>query len=98
MAPNLRKVEKDVLIPRYMEYKISHELCREEQKNFAMCAQAKGLKVVVDCKSLLKEFEACTNRWWRDEDLRKQIETEYLEKREKFRKTGESERSPFKRI
>lgn len=99
MAPLLRKVEKEVLIPRYMEYKIAHELCREEQRLFAECAKEKGLKVVWDCKGLLKKFEECSNRWWRDEEFKKQVEKEYIEKREHFRKTGQPiERSPFKRI
>ena len=98
MAPKLRKVEKEVLIPRYMEYKINHELCKEESREFSECAKAQGLRVVVDCKILLKKFEDCSNRWWRDEEFKKQAEAEYIEKRRKFRQTGESEKSPFKRL
>lgn len=98
MAPVLRKVEKEVLIPRYMEYKINHELCHEESRLFAECAGEKGLKVVVDCRAVLKKFEICSNRWWRDEEFRKKSEEEYIQKRAHFRKTGEAERSPFKRL
>lgn len=98
MAPHLRKVEKEVLIPRYLEYKINSELCREESREFHECAKSQGLKVVVDCKGLLKKFEDCSNKYWRDEELKKQVEREYLEKRAHFRKTGEAEKSPFKRL
>lgn len=98
MAPQLRKVEKEVLIPRYLEYKITHELCREEHKLFSECAKESGLRVVVDCKPLLRSFEECHNRYWRDEETRKQVEQDYLAKRKKFRETGESEKSPFKRL
>lgn len=98
MSSKLRKVEKDVLIPRYMEHKITHELCSEPAREFAECAKAKGLRVVIDCKSLLKKFEECTNRWFRDEEFKKQCEQEYLAKRKKFQETGEYERSPFKRF
>lgn len=98
MAPKLRKVETEVLIPRYLEYKITHELCSEEAKRFAECSRAAGFKVITDCRPLRKDFEDCTNRWWNDEELKKQVKDEYLSKRKKFRDTGEAEKSPFKRI
>lgn len=98
MAPTLRKVEKDVLIPRYLEYKITRELCSEQAKKFAECSKAAGLRVIFDCKSIRKEFEDCSNRWWNDEGLRKEVTDEYLAKRKRFRETGEAERSPFARI
>ena len=98
MAPQLRKVEKEVLIPRYLEYKITHELCSEEARKFAECSKSNGLRVITDCKALRLEFENCTNRWWNDEGLKKQVTDDYLAKRKKFRETGEAERSPFKRI
>lgn len=99
MAPQLRKVEKEVLIPRYMEYKINHELCREESRIFSECAKEAGLKVVVECRDLLKKFHECSNRYFNDEELKKQVEKEYLEKREHFRKTGQpAEKSPFSRF
>lgn len=98
MSPYLRKVEKEVLIPRYIEYKITNELCREEQRLFAECAKEAGFRVVVDCKHLMRKFEECSNKHWRDDEVRKQVEKEYLEKRKKFRETGEAERTPFKRF
>lgn len=98
MAPHLRKVEKNVLIPRYMEYKITHELCSKEAKEFADCARASGLKVIITCRDLRNKFEECSNKWWNDEEFKKQMEDEYLEKRKRFRETGEAEKSPFKRL
>lgn len=95
----LRKVEKNIVIPRYLEYKINHELCNAESKEFADCARIKGLKVVVDCRTLLKKFQDCSNKYYKDEELRKQVEKEYLEKRAHFRATGQPfEKSPFKRL
>lgn len=98
MAPHLRKVESEVLIPRYLEYKITHELCSEEAKKFAECAKAAGFRVIFDCKQMRNQFEECSNKWWRDEATRKQAEREYLAKREKFRETGAAEKSPFSRF
>lgn len=95
----LRKVEKNIVIPRYLEYKINHELCNAESKEFADCARAKGLKVVVDCRPLLAKFKECSNKYFNDKTLREQVEKEYLEKRAHFRKTGQpAEKSPFKRL
>lgn len=96
--PKLRKIEKNVLIPRYLEYKITHELCAKEAKDFADCSRAAGFKVVVDCKGFMNNLKECTNKYWNDEDVRKQVQDEYLAKRKKFQETGEAERSPFKRL
>lgn len=98
MAPKLRKVETEVIIPRYLEYKITHELCSEQARKFAECAKASGFRVVLDCTALRKEFEVCTNKWWNDEGLRKDVTDEYLAKRKKFRETGVAEKSPFSRL
>lgn len=98
MAPQLRKLEKEVLIPRLAEYKINHELCREESRLFHECAKSKGFRVALDCKEALETFKECSNRWFRDEEFQKQMEKEYIEKRTRFRETGQAERSPFKRI
>lgn len=99
MAPHLRKVEKEVLIPRYMEYKINHELCREESRIFSECAKQHGVQVVGNCKDLLKKFHDCSNKYFNDEELKKQMEKEYVEKREHYRKTGQPfEKSPFSRF
>lgn len=98
MADKLRKAEKDILIPRMVEYKITHTLCREEQRLFAECAKENGFLVVVKCRDLMKEFTKCSNRWWNNEEFRKSVEDEYLHKRDHFRKTGEAEPSPFKRF
>lgn len=98
MAPKLRKLEKDVLIPRLMEYKISHELCHDESKEFADCARESGPKVVINCRGVLKKYEECSNRWFRDENFRKETEQEYIDKRRKFRETGQAEKSPRVRM
>lgn len=97
--PKLRKVERDILLPRHLEYKINHELCNKEAKEFAECGEKEGLNVVVDCRKLWKNFQLCTNKYFNDEELKKQVEKEYLEKRAHFRRTGEPlEKSPFKRL
>lgn len=99
MAPQLRKVEKQVLIPRHLEYKINHELCREESRIFSECAKESGLMVAMNCKESLKKFHACSNKYSNDEEVKKQVEKEYLEKREYFRRTGKPfEKSPFGRL
>lgn len=96
--PKLRKVERDVLIPRYLEYKITHELCAKEAKDFAECSREAGFRVIWDCKGLMNILKDCSNKYWNDESVRKQVKDEYLAKRTKFRKTGEAEKSPFGRL
>lgn len=98
MSDKLRKVEREIIIPRYLEYKITHELCADLAKEFADCSKAAGLKVVRDCKPIMQKFTECTNKYYRDEGVRKQVEDEYLAKRKKFRETGIAEPSPFKRV
>lgn len=97
MAPHLRKVEKDVLIPRLMEYRISHELCREESRIFSECMKEAGFSVVTKCRDLREKFEECANRWFRDEEFRQKMTDEYIAKRTKYRETGVAEKSPFSR-
>lgn len=94
----MRKVEKEVLVPRMMEYKINHELCNEENRLFAECAEKNGLMVVVRCREVFNTFKACSNRWFKDEAFQKEMEKEYMQKRDKFRDTGEATKSPFGRL
>lgn len=89
--PQLRKIEKNVLIPRLAEKKINNELCHEEKKLFSDCAKREGFKVVTNCRDPLKLYEVCSNKLWRDEQFWKQMEKEYLEKRQRYQDTGVSE-------
>lgn len=98
MDQRLRKIEKNVLIPRYLEYKITHELCAAEAKEFADCSKRTGIRVVLDCKDVLNKFKECSNKHWNDDELRREVTNEYLRKRKKFKETGEAEPSPFKRL
>jgi len=98
MAPKLRKVEKEILIPRYLELKINTELCHNEFADFMKCAKEKNFRLVTDCKDIYKVFGACSNRWFNDDELKKQVEQEYLEKKKRFKETGERTKSPFTRL
>lgn len=98
MDTKLRIVEKDVLIPRYLELKINTEYCNEQLKNFHDCAKEAGLLVTFKCKPIYNVFVECSNKWFNDEGLREEVTQEYLRKRDKFRKTGVAEKSPFSRL
>lgn len=95
--PKLRKIEKSVLIPRLAEEKINQELCYKEKRLFSDCAKEQGMKVVINCKALLKDFEVCSNAIWRNEQFWRDMEQEYLQRREKYRDTGVSD-IPSKRV
>lgn len=88
-SKHLRKLERDVLIPRLLEERINKELCRDEKLSFSNCAKEQGFKVVINCRESLKAYETCSNIWWRNEEIWKQMEQVYLEKRQKYRETGE---------
>lgn len=87
-APVLRKVEKDVVIPRRMDIKISRELCYEEHNTYQNCAKESGFLVFIKCKPAYKVYTDCSNRWFNDEQFRKEMEEEYLKARRKYRKEG----------
>lgn len=91
----LRKLEKNVLIPRHMEARIIREMCLEETKLFHACIKENNCKMW-NCRPEQKMFEECTNKWMRDKDFRKQCEKEYLELRQKYKETGVAEPSFFK--
>lgn len=95
--PKLRKIEKNVLIPRIAEEKINKELCFKEKRFFSDCAKEQGMKVVVNCKDALKAYEICSNAIWRNENFWKEMEREYLQRREKYRETGVSD-IPSRRV
>lgn len=96
----LRNVEKDILIPRYMELKINEQdqYCKKQLEEFKICAKDAQLLVVWNCKPIWRTFVECSNKWFADEGLRKEVTEEYLEKRRAHRAGEKTERSPFARL
>ncbi|CAG9860174.1 unnamed protein product [Phyllotreta striolata] len=87
---SLRKVEKDVLIPKKMRELTRTEKCQMEVDQFNECAKINGLSSVLKCRpenALLKE---CLAKWYTDENFIEHCTQIYLKERSEYRRTGVS--------
>ncbi|KAL6260127.1 hypothetical protein P5V15_007664 [Pogonomyrmex californicus] len=78
---SLRKVEKDVLIPKLMRERTKSEKCVAEVKD-------SGLLHVIKCREENDRMKKCMERWYYDQDFIKECTEQYLEERSEFRRTG----------
>ncbi|KAJ8894298.1 hypothetical protein PR048_006913, partial [Dryococelus australis] len=85
---SLRKVELQVLIPEKIRQKSRNEKCAEEVKAFTACGKDAGLLVVVKCRKENAVMKSCLNKWYHDEEFKRQCTEEYLTERSEFRRTG----------
>ncbi|XP_012233349.1 COX assembly mitochondrial protein homolog [Linepithema humile] len=84
----LRKVEKDVLVPKLMREKTKAEKCVNEVKEFHECCLNTGVLNVVKCRQENDKMKACMEKWYYNEDFIKECTDQYLNERSEFRKTG----------
>lgn len=95
---SLRKVEKDVMVPKLMRERTKTEKCVDEVKEFHDCCLQFGLLHVVKCRKENNKMKACMEKWYYDQDFIKECTEQYLDQRSEFRKTGISETQKSKRI
>lgn len=84
----LRKVEREILIPKKVRDKTRDEKCVEEIKVFSECCKAAGLLMTFKCRPETKVMNSCLERWYHDEDFKKICTEEYLQERSQYRRTG----------
>lgn len=84
---SLRRVEKDVLIPKLVR-KLAHAQCKAETMAFNECGKNAGLRVAFDCRDALKAMEECVIPKAMSKQLYKQAKKQYLEERTRYRETG----------
>ncbi|XP_039383049.1 COX assembly mitochondrial protein homolog [Mauremys mutica] len=85
--PELRHVEKDVLIPKIMREK-ARELCSDKVQAFTECCQESGFLMVVKCRQENAALKECLTTYYNDPAFYEECKIEYLKQREEFRATG----------
>lgn len=91
----LRKVEKEVLIPKLMRDKAKKEKCNKEVSEFERCCKDSSLLMVVKCRKENSALRECLANWYNNEEFRMLCTEEYLKERSEFRRTGV--KKPIKR-
>lgn len=85
---SLRRVEKEVLIPKVMREKAKIEKCFEEVAAFETCCKAESLLMVVTCRKENEGLKNCLGNWYKNEDFQNECKNIYLEDRSEYRRTG----------
>ena len=85
---SLRKVEKEVLIPKLMRERAKAEKCVPEVAAFTSCCKASTLTMAYHCRKENDELRECLTQWYRDPEFQKECKEAYLEERSLFRRTG----------
>jgi len=84
----LRKVEKEVLIPKVMRRIAQTELCFNEMKAFNECCKKEGLLMGFQCKPENHAMQDCLIGWFKNEEFRQRCTEVYLAERSEYRRTG----------
>lgn len=85
---SMRKVEKDILVPKLIRERTKAEKCVDEVKEFHKCCLDNGLLHVVRCRKENTEMRACMTKWFYDKDFIKECTEQYLAERSEYRRTG----------
>lgn len=85
---SLRKVEKEVLVPKVMRRIAQTELCFKELQEFNKCCEKEKLLMGFKCKPENQAMQNCLIGWFKNEDFRQRCTEEYLEERSEYRRTG----------
>merc|ERR1711942_203705 len=84
----LRKVEREVLVPKVMRRLAQTELCFKEMKAFHECCEREQLMMGFKCKPENKNMQDCLIGWFKNEEFRQKCTEIYLEERSEYRRTG----------
>jgi len=84
----LRRVEKEVMVPKVMRRVAQLELCFDQMKTFHECCEKHQLMMGFRCKPENKAMQDCLVGWFKDEGFRQRCTEIYLEERSEFRRTG----------
>lgn len=84
----LRKVEREVLIPKKIRDKTKEEKCVPEVAAFDKCCKGASVLMVALCRNENTALRSCLEKWYNDEQFKEECKQEYLKERSEFRKTG----------
>lgn len=84
----LRKVEREVLVPKIMRERAKTEKCIPEVQGFETCCKDAGLLMSMRCQKQNEALKACSLRWYQDEQFKSECTEMYLAERSEYRRTG----------
>ncbi|XP_026726282.1 COX assembly mitochondrial protein homolog [Trichoplusia ni] len=85
---SLRKVERDVMIPKLIREKAKTEKCIAEVAEFEKCCKESALLMVVKCRRENSVMKDCLGNWYQNDEFKQQCTEEYLKQRSEYRRTG----------
>lgn len=85
---HLRKVEREILIPKLMRERTRNEKCRFESEEFGRCCADAGLLMTFKCKPQTKVMYECMETWYKNDDFIKECTEMYLKQRSEYRSSG----------
>lgn len=85
---SLRKVEKEVLIPKIMRERAKTEKCVDLVKLFGACCDASGISMVIKCRKENSAMRDCYEKWYTNDSFIKECTDIYLAERAEYRRTG----------
>ncbi|EFN86307.1 Uncharacterized protein C3orf68-like protein [Harpegnathos saltator] len=95
---SLRKVEKDVLIPKLMREITRAEKCANEVNDFNECCVNFGLRMIIKCRKENAQMKTCMEKWYYNDDFIKECTEQYLNERSEYRRTGIPKKGRNKRL
>ncbi|CAG2114280.1 unnamed protein product [Medioppia subpectinata] len=84
----LRRVEKEILIPKIMRDKARTEKCTDFVKAFNDCCKENPILLVLKCRTENSRMKACLTDWYNNQHFQRQCEDIYLKPRSEYRRTG----------
>lgn len=84
----LRKVEREVMIPKLMREVAKKEKCTEEVAAFTECCSSSGILMAYKCRAQNSSLHSCLTNWYRNEQFISECTELYLQERSDYRATG----------
>lgn len=84
----LRKVEKEVLIPKIMRDLAKTTKCIDQNTAFAACAKSNSLMMVFNCRKENEALKECQASWYKNDQFVSECTEIYLKQRTEYRRTG----------
>lgn len=84
----MRRVEKEVLVPKVMREKAKIEKCFDEVHAFESCCKDNSFLMVVTCRNQNEQLRNCLSKWYKDDAFQKECTEIYLKDRSEFRSSG----------
>ncbi|XP_064539097.1 COX assembly mitochondrial protein homolog [Drosophila montana] len=84
----LRKVEREVLIPKIMRDRARDEFCSKEVADFEECCKASSIFMVATCRKQNSALKDCLTQWYQNEAFKEECKAIYLQERSDYRSTG----------